>query len=109
MSKPDFVLAVGDTLPKLEAQLINSKTGAPIGDLTGATVVFNYKAKGDPTWIPITTVAIIDAAKAIVEVTWNPGDTDTPGEYDMQFVVTFPTGQMTVPNHGCLSLSISSC
>jgi hypothetical protein len=109
VSKPDFVLAVGDTLPKLEAQLINAKTGAPIGDLTGATVVFNYKVRGTSTWTALTSVAIIDDSKAIVEVTWNPGDTDVSGDYDMQFVVTFPSGQMTVPNHGCLLLSISTC
>jgi hypothetical protein len=109
MSNPDFTLKVDDTLPKLEAQLVNKKTQKPIGDLTGATVVFRYKLQGTSTWTEILTVAIINAAKAIVEVTWAPTDTDTPGDYDVEFKVDFPTGRMSVPNVGCLLLLIADC
>jgi hypothetical protein len=107
--KPDFSLKVGDRLPKLEAQLINKKTGKPIGDLTGSTVVFRYKLQSATTWETIAAVAILNAAKAIVEVTWGATDTDTPGDYDMEFQVAFPTGQMSVPNVGCLLLRIGQC
>ena len=107
--KPDYALKVGDTLPKLEAQLINKKTGKPIGDLTGATVVFRFKLPSAAVWTTITTVAILNAAKAIVEVTWVGADTATAGDFDMEFKVTFPTGVMSVPNVGCLLLRISDC
>jgi hypothetical protein len=107
--KPDYVLKVGDTLPKLEATLINKKTGQPIGDITSATVVFRYKVRGTAAWVSLNTVAILNGPKAIVEVTWSPGDTSTVGDYDMEFVVTFPAGVMTVPNVRCLLLRISEC
>lgn len=107
--KPDYSLKIGDTLPKLEAQLVNNKTGQPIGDITTATVVFRYKVRGTTVWTTLNTVAILNGPKAIVEVTWTIGDTDTVGDYDMDFVVTFVDGQMTVPNVGCSLLRISSC
>ena len=85
-----------DTKPFLYATLslyIDNDTSTSLEklDLTGASVKFIMRK--DNTVTPkieqiLSEVEIIDAEEGSVMYRWQPGDTDTPGEYLAEFEVT---------------------
>lgn len=101
----DFELTQGDTLPALTVRMLDS-TGAAYQPATGATCAFRAVRRTDGH--VISGVATI----ATDTLTWAPiaGDTNQPGEYDVQFTVTltggqkvsFPTCSGATSSHGFL-------
>ncbi len=98
-----FTIKQGDTLPILEAQLIDC-TGNPINlDLCG---VYFHMARYSRSIInrPVT---IVDMDSGKVKVEWQPGDTSTVGTYQCEFEVNMPDGKIiTVPNNGYFLIEI---
>lgn len=99
----DYEITMGDHGKVLTAVLHarNPETGdiEPV-DLTDATLITMRLGKTGQT--PVATgVAIKDADQTTntgkVTYTWVAGDTDTPGEYEMTFVVDFPSARLTFP------------
>lgn len=100
----DIYLKHKDRLPKLRATL--SDANGPV-DLTGATVKVWWRLQSGGTE-KSGTCTIVDAANGVVEYAWAAGDTDTAGDYYVEFVATFGIATMTFPNDGYLTMSILS-
>lgn len=101
----DFYIKEGDLLPKIEATL-KDETDTAV-DLTDSTVKFKMNAHNDPTAKVDAAATIDDALNGKVSYTWIAADTDTPGAYDAEFEVTFPsTKVLTFPNNGYLKIQV---
>lgn len=99
-----FVIKQNDTLPNLEAQLMDCE-GNPINlDLCG--VDFHMKALDGEIKVD-RPVTIIDVENGKIKVEWQEGDTDTTGTFKCEFEVNMPDGKiLTVPNGGYFLISI---
>lgn len=99
-----FTIKQNDTLPNLEAQLVDFE-GSPINlDLCG--VHFHMSDfRGE---VKINKPAtIVDVENGKVKVEWQKGETDTTGTYKCEFEVNMPDGKIiTVPNDGYFLISI---
>lgn len=102
----DFFLKQGDLLPKLAATFTDG-TGAAV-NLAGCTVSLRIRAFGIGTVTAILPCAIVDAAAGKAEHTWLAGETSVAGDFQADFLITTPTGIMTIPNDKSLVLSIAS-
>lgn len=100
-----FYIKEGDTSPALRYTL----APAPI-DLTGATVRFSMRTRGQITPL-INRVAaqiIAPATGGVVQYDWQTGDTATAGFYDAEFEVTYADASVeTFPNYGVIPVLIS--
>lgn len=95
-----FHIKQGDTLPSLEATLVGPD-GEPI-NLQGTSVTF---CMGRSVRGPCE---VVDAAQGRVRYVWQPGDTDEPGTWSAEFVVTNMAGEtQRVPNNGYLIINIA--
>lgn len=107
----DFTLKQGDLRPALLATFTDA-TGARV-NLTGATVILYIRrsATGDLLLAKPSTVAPDQTpeggTRGDVSYSWAAGETDVPGEYVAEWVVTFADGTIqTFPTEGAISLSI---
>lgn len=92
-----FSIKEGDTLPALRATLLD-KDGNAV-DLTAATAVqFRYELQGQFNTDVTKVATIVTAVDGIVEYQWVTGDTDIPGEYFGEFIVSFGTDKQTFPS-----------
>lgn len=99
-----FTLKQNDALPKIKADL--KTIGTPV-DLTGATVKFCMRPKGNPTPKVNASATIVDATTGRVEYGWVTADTDTAGTYEAEFEVTFSGGsKQTFPTQGYIEVTI---
>lgn len=97
------VIKRGDTAPPLTAVL--SSNGAPL-DLTAASAVRLIIA-ADSGSLVLGPISIDDAAGGEVSYEWSPGDTDTAGEYRVEFEIVWGDGTVqTVPSAGYGALTI---
>lgn len=98
-----FTIKQGDTLPILEAQLIDC-AGNPINlELCG--VHFHMSRHG--TNIINRSAAITDIENGRVKIEWQEGETSTVGTYQCEFEVNMPDGKIiTVPNNGYFLIEI---
>jgi hypothetical protein len=96
LTQQTFYLKVGDTSPALKCSVLPKTV-----DLTGATVQFSMRAS------PGGAIKVNKAAAAVVTATVNPAvsydwqaaNVDTEGEFDAEFLVTYPGGKKeTFPN-----------
>ena len=110
MEKYDFFygsqLVENDTLPSLEAQLLDGN-GNPL-NLDLCSVKFhmsNFRGV-----LKIDRQAIIsNVENGEVKVEWQEGDTDAVGTYKCEFEVNMPDGKViTIPNDGYFLISIVS-
>lgn len=94
-----FTLTAGDTVPNLQAVLQDSQGDAI--DLTDASVQFHLEdPRGGETVID-EPASVIDATNGLVRYRWHVDDTEVPGRYRAEFVVTYDTDDIeTFPNDG---------
>lgn len=99
-----FNIAVGDTSPSILFALLPTTV-----DLTGASVQFRWRAINTTTWTNTAAAAIETATETpTLRYDWSPGDTDTAGLYEGQFVVTYAdTTVETFPNSAYITVSIN--
>ena len=94
---PDAYWKQGDTAPAIAEQLLDG-LGAPVV-LTGATVKFMMWGPGDAAVKVNAAATITDAATGKVSYTPTALNTDTPGDYLVEWSVTFGGGAIeTFPN-----------
>ena len=92
----------GNTGPDITA-VLHEETGVenPI-DLTGSTVKFQMRKPDDQLFTVDATADIIGSPTAgEVSYSWEATDLSVPGEYDVQWEITFPDGKIqttAVPN-----------
>lgn len=101
-----FAVKQNDTLPNLEAQLMDHE-GNPINlDLCGVKFhMSNFKGE-----VKIDRPAtIVDVVNGKVKVDWKTGDTNAVGTYKCEFEVNMPDGKIiTIPNDGYFLINIIS-
>ena len=102
----DFDIKQNDTLPKLIANLKNSD-GTAI-NLTGATILHKMKNINNGGGFKVNAVVTITAATlGTVQYDWIAADTDTSGEFNSEFEITFSGGAVqTVPTIGQISIKV---
>lgn len=98
-----FQIKSGDTRPAYLTDLTDDfgDPGAAPIDLTLATEVnFLMRLHGSTGSPEIRSpMTIADAVNGTVQYAWQAGDTDTPGDYDVEFEITWSDGGIeTVPN-----------
>ena len=99
-------MKAGDTTPAVEAELTDANDNAV--DLSEVdTMSFELRDRfGDEVFSK--SADVVDDLGGEVEYNWDDGDTDEPGDYRGQFVVTFENGedQLTVPTREWIDVFI---
>ena len=91
----DFIMTAGDRLPSFQSTL---ELGGTAVDLTGCTVVFQFKHE-DATAATSSSATIVTAASGVVRYDWGASDLSESGDYTGKWVVTHSTGKtFSVPN-----------
>ena len=94
---PNFYIKQNDTAPAIAEQLLDG-LGAPVV-LTGASVKFMMYGPGETSPKVNVAATITDASLGKVSHTWLAAHTDTPGDYLVEWQVTFGGGSIeTFPN-----------
>ncbi len=110
MASTDIIyMKRGDTLPVLTRTLKYSDGTAV--NLTGATVLFQARAKSVPgvtagTVVISAACSVTNATTGAVSYAWQEDDTMSAGEYEAEFQATFPSGVLSVPTLGFLRMTI---
>ncbi len=107
----DFHLKVSDTLPILEATLVDANSDK-INVSAAVEVKFKMRVSSADPFIEIIATIIDDGSVALrgrVDVPWISSNTDEAGLYKAMFKITFPgPDTMSVPNKGCKSILIEA-
>lgn len=102
----DFTIKENDTSPVLQRTLVDS-AGTAV-NLTGASVVFKMYDQVRATQVVSAAATLDDAANGVVSYTWQAADTDVPGWYWVEFVVTYSDSSIEkFPNSGFISVKIN--
>lgn len=95
-----------DTRPVVNATLLDA-AGAPVS-LTGATVKFIMRAVDASTTKVDSAATVVDSSAGRVRYTWVAADTDTVGEFEAEFEVTYSDGGVeTFPKVGYITVTIA--
>lgn len=98
----DFQIGRGDTLFPFDA-VLRDANGDPI-DLSLATRVDFHLGRRRGQGEALAALAVdaeaqvLDAPAGLVRYAWQDGDTDVAGRFLADWMVTFPSGRLTVPN-----------
>jgi hypothetical protein len=99
-----FDIGKGDTSPSLDFVIEPASIS-----LTGATAIFRWRPANTETWVN-SEPAIIATATVTPKLRyeWQAGDTNTPGLYEAQFVVTYADNTTeTFPNAALITISVN--
>lgn len=89
MSLPPLVQ--GDTYPPIRSTI--TKSDGSIQDLTTATAVkFQFRKRDDKVYTVNAAATVLNATAGRVEYLFGPNDLMSPGEYLVQWEVTFAVG-----------------
>ena len=101
-----FNIKQNDTRPIISATLIDGD--GSIVNLDGATVSFKMRQAGQTTAKVNASATVADAAKGKVTYTWSASDTDTVGDFEGEFQVTYAGGGIqTFPNNKYIEIEIT--
>ena len=95
----DCTLVQGDTNPPIRAT-ITDQDGAVV-NLTGSTVNFQFRKADDRKYTVNAQATLLDATNGRVQYLLGTNDLAIPGEYQVQWEITFPSGRIqttAVPN-----------
>lgn len=106
MASKKFWIKQGDTKPDLVVRLQRGNGTYP--DLIGATVTFVMK-----DWIggerKVERLSQINDEEHLARHQWIAADTDTPGRYNGEFVVTYNSGgEETFPTKDYIIVEVTS-
>lgn len=102
-----FRIKKGDLLPKISGTCEDAN--GPVDLTTASSVRFLMGLPGSSTNKVAAPAAFVSKPDGTVEYAWVSGDTDTVGEYDAEFEVTWPgTKPETFPNRGYIKVSITA-
>lgn len=89
----------GDTAPDITAQIHEEDDPLVAVNLTNSSVKFQMRKSDDRRFTVNASATITNAANGLVSYSWGPNDLATPGEYVIQWEVTYPGGriQTTAP------------
>lgn len=94
----DYYLKVNDRYFNPTATLKDA--AGTLVNLTGAAVKFLMRSANDPSVVKVNAAAnILDALNGKVSYTWAAGDTNTAGDYYVEWQVIFSNGsEATFPS-----------
>ena len=93
MATPTFYIKQNDTRPELDVFLRDDKDRTI--NVTGATVKFNMLNASDNTVkVNLGSVTTVSSTAGRVKYSFSSADTDTSGNFDGEFQVTFVGGQV---------------
>jgi hypothetical protein len=99
MSDP-FPIKQNDTAPPIRTNLTDEDQGFSLSSGI-ASVRFVMRALGAGVAKISAVAQIVTAADGIIQYDWQEGDTDTPGQYHVEWKVIFQNGKRaTFPNKG---------
>lgn len=106
-----FSIKHGDTLPPLVFTLFEDEFGNATVDLTDAQQVLVKVGKGDNTTPPLlskqATIPAPEVGQCSYKFSQEDWQTVPPGNYDMEFEVTWQTGDVgTYPKEGFATLNV---
>ena len=84
----------GDTAPDLTSQIHEEDDPTVPVDLTDAAVKFQMRKADDRRFTVNAAASITDAINGYVSYSWGPNDLATPGEYVIQWEVTYSGGRI---------------
>lgn len=84
-----YVLIQGDTRPVINATLHEQGAVTPI-NLTSCTVKFQMRRSDDKLYTINGACSIVDPVAGTVSYSLGTNDLNTPGDYVVQFEVTYP-------------------
>ena len=100
----DFIIKGGDLDPAIEATL--ERDGSPYDLSSAQRVDIVIGVLRDPPVVD-AQATITDAAAGTVEYAWQSGDTDEPGAFRAEWVVTTSSGdEATFPDGGYKTVTI---
>lgn len=101
-----YFIKRNDTKGTIECNLLDGDSTA--ADLTGATVKFLMRREGrSDAKVDAEASVVGDPAEGIVSYQWQAADTDTAGDYEAEFEVTFSDGRVaTFPSDGYISVKV---
>ena len=107
MATPTFYIKQNDTRPELDVFLRDDKDRTI--NVTGATVMFNMRNASDNiVKVNAGSVTTVSSTSGRVKYSFSTADTDTAGNFDGEFQVTFVGGQVeTFPNDGYIKVIIT--
>jgi hypothetical protein len=99
-----FNIGEGDTSPGLDFAITPTSIV-----LTGASVIFRWRPVGAETWVNAEPATVqVATVTPTLRYVWKPGETDTPGLYEAQFVVTYGDSTVeTFPNSEFITVSVN--
>lgn len=101
----DFFIKKNDTTPAITSTLQDADGNAV--NLTGATVKFIMRKKGASSAKVDASATVVTPAEGTVSYTWVTANTDTAGDYEAEWQVTFAGGAVqTFPNSKHLKVSV---
>lgn len=83
----------GDTAPAITATISHDSTGSPV-DLAGSAVRFQMRKANDRRFTVNEVATLVDAPTGQVEYVWGPNDLAVPGDYQVQWEVTYPDARI---------------
>lgn len=93
----DLTIKRGDTRPVLGAQLTDN--ASPLNLTTATAVKMLMRLPAGPSPKVEAACTITNASTGTITYTWQTGDTDTVGLYNVEFEITWNDGGIqTVPN-----------
>ena len=107
MATPTFYIKQNDTRPELDVFLRDDKDRSI--NVTGATVKFSMRnASDNSVKINLGSVTTVSSTSGRIKYSFSAADTDTAGNFDGEFQVTFVGGQIeTFPNDGYIKVIIT--
>ena len=107
MATPTFYIKQNDTRPELDVFLRDDKDRTI--NVTGAPVKFNMRnASDNVVKDSLGSVTTVSSTAGRVKYSFSSADTDTSGNFDGEFQVTFVGGQVeTFPNDGYIKVIIT--
>lgn len=105
-----YYVKQGDTLPALDVAVVKDSDGSVV-DLTDATAVQfrmrSVNARPAGAFKVNAAGSFVSKPAGTLRYAWIAGDTDTPGRFVGEFVITFTGGGvMTVPTRGGLEIVV---
>ena len=88
-----LIFVSGDTAPDITTTITHETTGLPV-DLTDASVMFQMRRPDDRRFTVNSAATLTDAANGLVGYSWGANDLSVPGDYYIQWEVTYPGGRI---------------
>lgn len=100
-----FFIKQNDTSPFMTASLKDASGSAV--DIQGASVRFHMRSVGSTTVKVDDAAVITDGENGAVKYEWSSGDTDTVGQFQAEFEVTYAGGKIeTFPNNSYILVQV---